>query len=207
MKTNLKNFILIFSVILIIVLFSACGETNETSNDPGNDGNHNKNVNKSDENINREVTNEQGEAVEVKVEIGYAAPDFSVELLSGETVRLSDCRNKVVFINFWATWCGPCVREMPDIQQLAEYFPDELVVLAVNCNEKKGTVDKFIKDNGYTFNIGLDESGEIQKKYPTNGIPYTIIINADGIITKTHLGASGDMFSVYKEDVLDALGR
>ncbi|MCL2813472.1 MAG: TlpA family protein disulfide reductase [Oscillospiraceae bacterium] len=144
---------------------------------------------------------------ETKVEIGYEAPDFEVELLGGKTAKLSDYRGKAVLINFWATWCGPCTGEMPDIQRLSEAFAGDLSVIAVNCSEKKDKVETFIADNGYTFDVGLDESGAIQKKYPANGIPYSIIVDPAGIITEIHLGAGGDMFSVYEKDVNAALGK
>jgi len=142
---------------------------------------------------------------QVRAEVNFLAPDFSVELLSGETVKLSDYRGKVVLINFWATWCGPCVDEMPDIQKISEAYPDDLVVLAINCNESEDRVRDFISSNSYTFNIGLDK-GEVQKLYPTNGIPYTIIVNADGIITQTHLGGGRGMFPVFEEYVKNAMG-
>jgi thiol-disulfide isomerase/thioredoxin len=147
------------------------------------------------------------ETAETKVEIGYAAPDFEVELLGGAVVKLSDYRGLAVLINFWATWCGPCTGEMPDIQKLSDEFKDELVVIAVNCSEKKDKVETFIADNGYDFAVGLDENGAVQKKYPTNGIPYTVIVDPAGIITEIHLGAGGDMFSVYEKDINAALGK
>ena len=147
------------------------------------------------------------EVTYAELEVGDAAPDFAVELLSGETVKLADYRGKVVLLNFWATWCGPCVSEMQDIQKISEAFSEEAIVLAVNCSEKRDTVSSFIEDKGYTFNIGLDENMEIQEKYPTDGIPYTIIIDGEGIITEIHLGSSDDMFSVFEEDIKAAGGE
>jgi thiol-disulfide isomerase/thioredoxin len=142
-----------------------------------------------------------------ELNVGDVAPNFSVELLDGSIVNLSDFKGKAVFLNFWASWCGPCIGEMPDIQELSEAFPDDLVVLAVNLGEEKDIADSFIQQNGYTFNIGLDEQGQILEKYPTDGIPYTVIVDTNGIISSIHLGADSDMFSVYKEDVETALSR
>jgi thiol-disulfide isomerase/thioredoxin len=198
MKKKVKNAVFIIFVILAAVILFGCQDNNsgnKTTKSMSFEG-----VTEEDENEN-ENENE-------KDEIGYAAPNFTVELVSGETVKLSDLRGKVVFINFWATWCGPCVNEMPDIQKLADAFPDDLVVLAINCSEKKDKIEKFVSDNGYTFNVGLDEKGKISGKYPTSkSIPYTVIVDADGIIAATHIGASGDMFSVYEADVKEVLGK
>jgi len=140
-----------------------------------------------------------------KIETNNPAPDFSIELLSGETVSLSDFLGKVVFINFWATWCGPCVEEMPDIQQLADAYPDDIVVLAINCSERKDKVEDFIYGRGYTFYVGLDD-GAVQSLYPTRGIPYTIVIDAKGNISQTHLGGGAGMFPKFEEYVKTAMG-
>jgi len=143
-----------------------------------------------------------------QAETGQEAPDFSLELLNGDIITLSELRGKVVFINFWATWCGPCVEELPDIQKLAESadYAGDLVILAINCGEQKEKVAEFIEKNNYSFNVGVD-GGEIQDLYPTLGIPYTVIINADGIITQTHLGGGRGMFSVFEKYISDALGK
>ena len=198
MKKRIKNIALIVVIIWAIAVLFGCNNNsgNAATNNPMSNGNDNKNKNKN-----------ENETVEEKAEIGYMAPDFSVELVGGKTVKLSDFRGKVVLINFWATWCRPCTDEMPYIQQLSDAFPDDLVVLAINCDERKNKVENFVNDNGYTFNVGFDEDGIIQKNYPKKGIPYTLIIDADGVITNTHLGASGDMFSVYAADVREALGE
>lgn len=187
MKKSLK-IILIISVILIIpIVLISC----------------------SDAESNGEITDDETEDENIvyeELEVGDTAPDFTVELLGSDTVKLSDFKGKAVFLNFWATWCGPCIVEFPTIQQLADAFPDDLVVIAVNCSEKKTNIKKFIDDNGYDFNVGLDEDGKIQKKYPTMGIPYTVIIDPDGVITSIHLGADDKMFPIYEAAINETLG-
>lgn len=153
------------------------------------------------------TTNETEKKSYKELEVGDEAPDFEVELLDGEKVALSDYLGKVVLLNFWATWCSPCVEEMPDIQELSKAYPDDVVVLAVNCNEEGDTVRSFIQEKGFTFPIGLDEKGEITTKYPTDGIPYTVIINGDGIIQKIHLGGGEGMYSVFEEDIEAILAK
>jgi len=154
----------------------------------------------------------EGEGVserpEERPEAGYHAPRFSIELLGGEKAELSDYRGKAVLISFWATWCGICAGGMPDIQKLSDEYGDELFVLTVNCSEDKNQVQNFIKETGYDFAVGLDSSGAIQDLYgPIGGIPYTVIIDPDGVIIATHLGAAGDMFSVFEGYIKDALEK
>jgi peroxiredoxin len=143
----------------------------------------------------------------VGVEVGNIAPDFSIPLLSGETVKLSDYRGKVVLLNFWATWCGPCVDELPAIQQISDKFTDKAVVLAVNVGEKKDKIEKFIKEKKFTFNIGIDENTEVSTKYPTEGIPLSIVIKADGSISYTNIGAGNNMYPIYEKQIKIALGE
>lgn len=129
---------------------------------------------------------------------GDSAPDFTAETIGGGEFKLSDQSDKVVILNFWATWCSPCVGEMPAFQRLHDEYGDELAVLAVNYMEDKETVDKFASDNGYTFPIAYDVEGDICRKYPSDGIPYTVIIGKDGKAAKIYVGAA-DAESQYKE--------
>lgn len=129
---------------------------------------------------------------------GDSAPDFTAETIGSGEFKLSDQSDKVVILNFWATWCSPCVGEMPAFQRLYEEYGDTLAVLAVNCMEDKESVDKFASDNGYTFPIAYDEEGDICRKYPSDGIPYTVIIGTDGKVAKLYVGAA-DAESQYKE--------
>ena len=138
------------------------------------------------------------EEVSIKVlEEGDKAPDFTVQLVNGDTIRLSDYDDKVVLLNFWATWCGPCVNEMPAFEKLKKDGNDDLMIICINCMENKSTVDSFVEEMGYTFNIGYDEDGSIEMYYPTDGIPYTLVINK-GYVSDIFLGAV-DAETQYKE--------
>jgi len=193
-KGNIR--IAAFYVLLITVLFAGCKE--KPVADQG----------KSEENNAAADQAETGNAAEYsELAVGDAAPDFEVELLDGTTLKLSDCQGQPVFLNFWATWCPPCIAEMPDIQKLYEAYSDKAVILAIDVGETKDTVSSFIEEKGYTFNIGLDENLEIGKKYPTDGIPYTVVINGEGIITSIHLGGGTGMLPVFEEDMQAALAE
>ncbi len=141
----------------------------------------------------------QEETAESEEEI--LATDFEVTLVSGDTVKLSDFGGKKVLLNFWATWCGPCVQEMPAFQQLTEEYPDDFVMLAVNCGDAAQDVESFVEENGYTFNIALDETMEVSSLYPTSSIPLTIIVDEEGYITYASYGAADaqTMYDHYKE--------
>ena len=86
---------------------------------------------------------------------GDAYRDFTVPLADGGEFTLSDHEGKVILLNFWATWCGPCVVEMPAFEQLQETYGEDLVLLAVNSGEDEETVRGFLVETGYTFRVGL----------------------------------------------------
>lgn len=129
---------------------------------------------------------------------GDTAPDFTASLADGTEFTLSDQQDKVILLNFWATWCGPCVREMPAFEKLKEEYGEDVFILAVNCMENADTVAAFIEENGYTFPIAIDEEGTVSMKYPTQGIPYTLLIDSDGVIQNIYVGAA-DADTQYKE--------
>ncbi len=129
-------------------------------------------------------------------------PNFEMTLWDGGTMSLEDCLGKKVLLNFWATWCGPCVGEMPAFQRLAEEYPEELVILAVNCSEDQAIVQKFVEDNSYTFPIALDVDGEIQAIFGgITSIPMTVIMDEEGYVVTTSTGAADadTMYEAYKE--------
>lgn len=137
---------------------------------------------------------------------GVEAPDFEIQLTDGETFKLSDQRGKVVLMNIWATWCGPCVAEMPDINRLAEDYKDELVVIGVNCGEPEQTVVDFVEENGYSYLFAADPDYMISGMlYPTQAIPYTVIIDGNGFVHEVVRGGGQDMYSVFEEYVLSAI--
>jgi len=132
---------------------------------------------------------------------GVAAPDFTGELMDGTSITLSELQGKPVIINFWATWCGPCVKEMPAFERLKDDFGDKIGIIAVNCGDDAGTVKDFMEENGYTFPVVLDEEYSISMLYPTNSIPYTVVLDAEGKVTHISTGAldADTMYERYKE--------
>lgn len=137
------------------------------------------------------------------------APDFTLTDQYGVTHSLADYRGKIIFLNFWATWCPPCRAEMPDIQALYEkYSQDEksdVVVLGVafpNQGDEKDAegIAKFLEDNGYTYPVLMDEGASLQLPYYITAFPTTFIINPDGNVLGYIPGA---MTKDIMESVLD----
>ena len=119
------------------------------------------------------------------VKVGEMAPDFSVEMLDGRTIKLSELRGKVVMVCFWATWCPPCRQEMAHLQEgvIDHFAGKDLVVLPISRGEKRDVVEKFINYNGYTFGVGLDPERAIYDMYASNYVPRTFIVDKSGKVT------------------------
>ena len=122
--------------------------------------------------------------------LGSPAPDFTLETPDGSTVRLSELKGKPVFINFCATWCGPCREEMPAMQELFDQYRDRgLVILAVEMEEDARVVRRWIEQGGYTFTFVLDKEGEQVKRYNVTAAPTSYFVGRDGVIRDLKLGA------------------
>jgi peroxiredoxin len=123
-------------------------------------------------------------------EVGREAPDFQVQGLGGESIRLSDFRGSAVWINFWASWCPPCRAESPDIEAVYQTKQGEgLVVLALSIGEGASAVRDYVERTGITFTVGLDEETEISAAYRIAGIPSHYFVDRDGILRESRVGS------------------
>jgi peroxiredoxin len=123
--------------------------------------------------------------------VGKVAPDFSLTDLDDKPIRLSDFRGRVVFLNFWATWCKPCREEMPSMEVLHKNFAkDGLVVLAVSIDRVTTTKDipPFIKSMNLSFPVLVDSWGKTDMPYKRMGVPETFIIDQQGVIREIVIG-------------------
>ncbi len=124
---------------------------------------------------------------------GKPAPDFTLAAVDGSKVALADLKDHVIVLDFWATWCGPCVASIPHIDQINADLSDKgLKVFAVNLQEPKPQVQKFIVSKKLTLPVLLDADGATGKKYLANAIPETVIIGKDGVVKKVFVGFGGD---------------
>ncbi|MGP4059933.1 peroxiredoxin family protein [Halobacillus litoralis] len=140
------------------------------------------------------------------LEEGEQAPDFTLQTLEGETVKLSDFKGKKVFLNYWATWCPPCREEMPEMQRFHEEFGDEVVILAVNGTGSEKSVKQvkeYVQEGEYTFPILLDKDLAINQTYEIISIPTTYFIGTDGVIQQPRI--VGPMTYEYMKEMKNAL--
>ena len=121
-----------------------------------------------------------------KVEL--AAADFEGTLLNGQPFRLSEQKGKVVFLNFWATWCSPCLKEMPDMQELQKELGSKILVLAVGMGEEVERIEKFQKKYQFEFQIFPDPEMTVTQLYGVRNIPITYLVDTSGIIVGRALG-------------------
>lgn len=129
---------------------------------------------------------------------GDTPPDFELETLSGDTVKLSDYKGKKVILNFWASWCGPCKAEMPHMEKYYEKNKDssnvEIIAVNLTAAERRGLdgVEEFIDEYGLTFPIPLDKDGEIGEMYEVMTIPTSFILGTDGKLAQIIYGPMDD---------------
>ncbi|MBJ8103774.1 MULTISPECIES: redoxin domain-containing protein [Bacillus] len=127
------------------------------------------------------------------IEIGKSAPDFELTKLDGTKVKLSDLKGKKVILNFWATWCGPCQQEMPDMEAFYKEHKENVEILAINYtpSEKGGGEEKvrnFAKEKGITFPILMDKNIDVTTAYKVITIPTSYFIDTKGVIQDKFIG-------------------
>jgi thiol-disulfide isomerase/thioredoxin len=124
---------------------------------------------------------------------GHPAPDFALATLDGETVTLSELRGQPLVINFWASWCGPCRAEMPELQRLHDRLAEAgVVVLGINQRESPATVAAFRDEIGVDFPTVLDERMGVSREYLVHSLPTTFFVDRAGVIQSMFIGPMSD---------------
>lgn len=133
---------------------------------------------------------------EIGPRIGQLAPDFELDTLDGERLRLSDLRGRPLVLNFWASWCSPCRREVPALIRAQNRHADAgLLIIGLNIEEPPGAAQTFVDEFGVEFPIPMDRDGAVYRAYGYEGLvgpPRTFFVDADGIITKIYAGQAPD---------------
>jgi peroxiredoxin len=142
------------------------------------------------------------------VRSGQHAPEFALPTLKGARVSLSSLRGKVVLIDFWAQWCEPCKKELPQLERLAkEYAPKGVVVLTVNIDKQRENAEKMARQLGLTVDVLLDPAGNLAATFDLPKMPSSFVVDKKGVVRFVHEGFEGqsDLDRIRKE--LDELSR
>lgn len=138
-------------------------------------------------------------------DVAFIAPSFELPTLGGGKIKLTDYRGKVVFLNFWATWCSTCKVEMPSMQRLYDKFKAQgFEMITISVDKDQELIQPFMDEYNLTFPVLLDPDSEIAKKlYKTTGVPETFIIRQDGIIAHKAIGprdwASDEVIQAFQQ--------
>jgi peroxiredoxin len=142
---------------------------------------------------------------QIAIEEELPAPDFTLPGLNGELISLSEFKGNVVLINIWATWCPPCVYEMPSMEKLHQQFKNEkFKILAISIDSQGAkAVAPFMKNHNLTFQTLIDPTGTIRTSYGVNSIPQSFIIDKQGHLLKKIIGpidwATPEVFRFFRE--------
>lgn len=138
--------------------------------------------------------------------IGTAASDFQVERLDGTPWSLSSRKGKVVVIDFWASWCGPCMKSLPEVSKIASDFSSsDVELLAINLDEPPQVARAVAASMGLQELTAIDRDGAIAKTYGASAIPYTVVVGRDGIIRAVFIGSTPDTANRLREAIARAL--
>lgn len=135
-------------------------------------------------------------------ELKGPAKDFTLKSNSGKNIRLSDLRGRVVMLNFWASWCGPCRQEMPLLEDLAKrYGPAGFSLLGVNVDADQKLADRLLNEIPVSFDILYDPTSKVSELYKVETMPTTVLIDCDGNLNYLHRGYESGDENVYKDRV------
>ncbi len=139
-------------------------------------------------------------------QVGMPAPDFALPDLEGELHGLADFRGRVVVLNFWATWCPPCIDEMPSLERLHEALGDRgVAVIAISVDERFSDVPTFVKKFNLTFPVLYDEGKKVSRKYQSFRYPETYILDRDGRLKSKVVGPRDWSAPTVIRDMVDLL--
>jgi peroxiredoxin len=140
--------------------------------------------------------------------LGSAAPDFALKSGSGRNVRLSELRGQVVLINFWASWCGPCRQELPQLEKLQQrYRSAGFVVLAVSVDDSRANADAMLSKLGVRLAPLYDGEKLAAKRYDVDTMPATLIVDRDGRVRHVHRGYRSGYELAYDRQVRELLTK
>lgn len=166
-------------VSFVVALTSACGGSGKPANAPGQEG---------------------GEGGSGTAQLDKPAPDLSIQTMNGKgSVSLASLQGKIAIIDFWATWCGPCKKSFPALEDLSKKYSDKVVIVGISCDDSKDGVLDWAKAQGATFPIGWDDGHTIAKRWKVDKMPTTYVLDGTGTVRFVHDG--------YHDDEADLITR
>ena len=130
------------------------------------------------------------------------APDFTLASNKDQNIKLSEQLGNVVMINFWATWCGPCRKEMPELEKLYQRYQDAgFMMLGVNVETDRAAAEQFIAKNPVSFPILFDLESTASKAYDVKAMPTTVLVDRDGNIREVYKGYKAGAEKKYRDDI------
>lgn len=135
-----------------------------------------------------------------------AAPDFTLKSQKGDNLKLSELRGKVILINFWASWCGPCRQEMPVLNELYQHYRSlDFTVLGVNVEQNSDKAESLLKEIPVSFPILFDNHNQVSKLYNVKGMPSTVLVDRDGNVRYTHIGYQAGTENEYQSKIRELI--
>ena len=134
--------------------------------------------------------------------VGKAAPNVPLNLLGGGKLNLPDMKGDVVVLDFWATWCAPCLNALPVTSEVAQAYKEKGVhYFSIDQEETPEQIEKFMKQHNWSFPVALDETGKLSTAYGIEGIPFTVVIDKDGIVRNVHVGMAPNLKAELSREI------
>ncbi len=147
-------------------------------------------------------------AMTIAADASKPAPDFSLPGQKNATVKLADFKGKAVYLDFWASWCGPCRKSFPWMNAMQEkYKKDGFEVVAINVDAKRADADKFLAEVPANFTIAFDAEGSTPKTYEVKGMPTSMLIDSKGNITYVHSSFKDDQAVEMENRIKDLINK
>ncbi len=141
-------------------------------------------------------------------DVGLPAPAFSLPSVKGDPVALDKLRGKVVYVDFWASWCGPCRRSFPWMNEMQQKYGGKgFVVVGVNVDKKRTDADKFLVQNPANFTIAFDEAGTTPAAYAVKGMPSSYLIDGTGKIVYVERGFTDENKAQIEQRIASLVGK
>lgn len=140
------------------------------------------------------------------LQLSATAPDFTLKALDGSNLRLAEQKGDIMLINFWASWCGPCIQEMPALDKLAQkYQPMGVQVWGVNVENDSSAAKAYLNKVQVAFPILFDTENAVSKAYQVDAMPTTVILDKDGKVRAVHRGYQPGYEKKYENDIKQLL--